>query len=68
MWTLVIYLCVNELPREQCNAETAVQVTRPVERYSMPISCAVASMQILPLWEAADDTTHAVVQCMGLSQ
>jgi hypothetical protein len=63
MWALVVFLCANELPRDQCNAETAVQVTQPVESFSMPIGCAVASMRLLPLWEDADDTTHAVVQC-----
>jgi hypothetical protein len=68
MWALVIYLCLNELPHEQCNAETAVQVSRPLERYSMRIGCAVASMQILPLAEDADDLTHAVVQCTRIKE
>jgi hypothetical protein len=62
-WTLVILLCLNEVPHDQCNQETAVWVMRPVMRYSAPIGCAVASMQMLPIMEDADNSTHPVIKC-----
>jgi hypothetical protein len=63
-WAMVIILCLNAVPREQCNEETAVWVMRPVTRYSAPIGCSVASMQLLPIVEDADESTHPVIRCV----
>jgi hypothetical protein len=62
-WAMVIMLCLNAVPHDQCNKETAVWVMRPAERYSTTIGCAVASMQMLPVMEDADDSTHPLIAC-----
>jgi hypothetical protein len=64
-WAMVIFLCLNAVPREQCNEETAVWVMRPVMHYPLQIGCSVASMQMLPIVEDADDSTHPVIRCVG---
>lgn len=63
MYAMVIFLCLNAMPQDQCNEKTAVWVMRPAQRWSVPIGCAVASQQILPIMEDADDATHPVVTC-----
>jgi hypothetical protein len=65
MWAMVILLCLNAVPRDQCTEQVAIQVTKPIERYSTAIGCAVASMQALPLAEAIDDATHAAIHCIA---
>jgi hypothetical protein len=65
MWAMVIMLCLNEVPHDQCTEDIAVQVTKPVERYPTSIGCAAASMQVLPVVEEADDTTHPVIHCVS---
>ena len=64
MWTMVILLCLNEVPHDQCTEAVALQVTKPVESYPTSIGCAIASMQALPLAEAIDATTHPAIICV----
>jgi hypothetical protein len=63
-WTMVIILCLNAVPREQCNEETGVWVMRPAMHYQLPIGCSIASMQMLPIVEDVDDFTHPVIRCV----
>lgn len=61
---MVILLCLNEVPHDQCTEINAIAVIKPIDRYSTPSGCAVAAMQALALAEAADDQTHPVIQCV----
>jgi hypothetical protein len=63
-WTMVVFLCLNAVPHDRCDEGTAVWVTRPVQHFPTSIGCAVASMQILPVMEDADDSTHPVIRCV----
>jgi hypothetical protein len=65
MWAMVILLCLNNVPHDRCTEQVAIQVTKPIERYSTLSGCAVASMQILPLAEAIDDATHPAINCVA---
>ena len=65
---MVVFLCLNAVPHNACDATSAVWVMRPVERYPTAAGCAVASMQMLPILEDADDATHPVIQCHHAKQ
>jgi hypothetical protein len=60
LWALTIFVR-QRIAARQCNAGTALRVSA-FGRYSAR-GCTVASMQILPLAEAIDDKTHAMVRC-----
>lgn len=62
MYTMVILLCLNSVPKDQCNERTAVTVNKPVGTWPTAMGCAVASMAILPVLNG-DDSTHSVVTC-----
>lgn len=63
MIKMVIYLCLNAVAPDECNEGTAVWVMRPAVQYPTPSGCAVASMQMLPIIEDADDATHPLIHC-----
>lgn len=63
MITMTILLCLNAVPHEACDEQAAVWVMHPAVRYTTPSECAVASMQMLPIIEDADDSTHPVIRC-----
>jgi hypothetical protein len=60
---MIILLCLNAVPHDQCTEDTAIDVIKPVDRYPTTMGCAIASMQALPNIEEADDTTHPVIHC-----
>jgi hypothetical protein len=68
LWALTIFLCVNDLPHDQCNEETALQISRPAEHWLTPAGCATAAMQVLAVLDVprrrGDEPTHAVVRCV----
>lgn len=64
MWVMIIYLCLIEIPHEQCNEDTAISVVKPIDRYPMSIGCAIASMQALSFIENTDNTIYPNVVCV----